>query len=710
MYIVNKDGVKVSIKSVHASEFTSYNPLGFVTKPRGEKYKGLGVMQGNTYYNQTPIFLDTETSNDGEKGWIHQWSMCIGNCELFVYGRRVEELVSVLEVITKGSKKYRGQHSNHKAKQFTVIYVHNLSYDWQYFKEFIPSHEIFAVKSHKLLTARYPGIEFRCSYLLTGKSLAKWGKDNNSEYQKLEDTYDYSRVITPDEKLSESDWTYQLNDVATQACNWYQDRKNDGFNTATVPLTSTGFVRNHVRELANNTFGWKELVTRLSPGAEYNSWFEKAFQAGYTHGNRFRGEVITEPVGHRDFKSSYPARMEINTFPMGEWFHIKPTKEQLTKEFFKRNCVVMRCILHDIKLKDWAITAPCIPRSKLEPIGKINVSLDNGRILAMQGVAVYYVTELDYMLMTEQYTGDILVVEALVSKRGKLPQEFRELIMKDFINKTLLDPKKNPNSDFILYMLSKARVNAYFGMCATKVLQENQKYNPDTGEWTHETPPTTKYDKAIEKAIVPFCWAIYITAWARWELFNAIKSAGYWSFLYCDTDSIFYTLENEERVEKYNQECIARAKRHTAFYDDAYLGAFEMESDAPCMKFVQLHAKCYAYHDNQDKLNVVVAGVNKKRTRFINGEKVTKSNADELGNIEKLMNGFCFSWCGGTAITYQESKPHYEYINGCRVAIGGSAIIKDSTYIVHDTRNNGVLSSWDEEFWNDACDIPEEAI
>ena len=129
-----------------------------------------------------------------------------------------------------------------------VVYVHNLSYEFQFMKDFIEFDEIFARDAHKVMKcyAYKYGIEFRCSYFLSNMSLAKFCENSEGViHYKLVDTYDYKKMRTPSTPMSITEKGYCYNDVRG-LCECIRSlRKED--NLAEIPLTSTGYVRREFR-------------------------------------------------------------------------------------------------------------------------------------------------------------------------------------------------------------------------------------------------------------------------------------------------------------------------------------------------------------------------------------------------------------------------------------------------------------------------------
>ena len=85
-------------------------------------------------YSKDFICFDSETSwnhDDSDKmknakGWIYQW--CFSYQNEYIYGRTPQQFIECLKKISK-------YYTNEKQK--TIVFVHNLSYDLQFFKDFL---------------------------------------------------------------------------------------------------------------------------------------------------------------------------------------------------------------------------------------------------------------------------------------------------------------------------------------------------------------------------------------------------------------------------------------------------------------------------------------------------------------------------------------------------------------------------------------------
>ena len=88
---------------------------------------------------------------------------------------------------------------------------------------------------------------------------------------------------------------------------------------------------------------------------------------------------------------------------------------------------------------------------------------------------------------------------------------------------------------------------------------------------------------------------------------------------------------------------------------------------------------------NDYNLNVVIAGIPKGSTKWIDGEPVFKTNAEELGDIDNLKDGFVFSHCGGTRCVYNERPIETININGHITELASSAVIENIEKEISDT-------------------------
>lgn len=630
-------------------------------------------------YSTDFLTMDTETSHtDVVTSWIYQWACKIKN--IYIYGRRPSEIIDLMIRLA--------EHYKLSSEKKIIIYFHNSSYDLQYLKHYIkqydPEANFLAIDAHSIIICDCLGFRILCSYKLTNLNLAQLAKNYAQTYNKAVGEIDYSIVRYQDQELTETDWFYMFSDVAAQYDGIKGYLKAMGYKYAfQAPFTSTGFVRTACRKAAKEEETWRAEFQKSALDLEQYNLSRWAFMGGVCIASfLYAGETIrSDKLRHKDFTSSYPARQMLDYMPVGapSWYGDVDDREELD-ELLNNYCCIFELTLYDVHIKK-GVTAPCIPSSKCIGLkGPVRV---NGKIVYAQQLTIA-VTELDFKWIRKQYTakGGFKVHNMLIFERGEMPKWLKTEVMEYFKNKCTLK-----DTDPLLYGKSKQFLNSIYGMTATAILRDEYELDADCifTPKQYEDPEADKI-KRLNKyyrsynSFMPYQFAVYTTAWARDALFTMIECVGYENFLYCDTDSVFYieTPENKIRMEEYRNYCIERAKKAGAYVGDKYLG--EPTDEPPLRAFRALHSKCYAMEEynkesGQYELQVVIAGIPKKSIKWIDGEPVEKTNAEELGDIDNLFDGFKFVHNGGTRCVYNEQYPEVRDINGHLTEIASSAVI-----------------------------------
>lgn len=627
-------------------------------------------------YKDCTCAFDIEATNDMEimQAYMYIWQFAIKTSEGInvIYGRTWQEFRDFIENTIS---------ANLSEHERIIIFVHNLSYEWQYLKsvlDFDPEG-VFAMDDRKVLYARYGKIEFRCSYMQTNLSLDSLTKKFNVDHQKLSGTeYDYKKIRTPLTELSERELQYCINDVVglVEA----MEKRIDGETYHTLPYTSTGYVR---REVKKSMYKVRPWLINIQPDLETYELLLEAFRGGNTHANRkYTGKIITNVISI-DKSSAYPSAQVMYLFPVSRFLKddiltIDHLIELIEKR--KRACL--------FRIRFWNLSAnedvyfPYISRHKCRNV--IGCIEDNGRVLFTQYCETT-LTDIDFKIIMDQYTFTDVEITCLYSARyGTLPEAYRNIVKKYYQLKTELKgiPEKEEE-----YHKSKEKLNAIYGMSVMKPTKELLLYDPVLKLFYEDDKGIEELlKKYIEKPYQSYAWGVWTTAIARRELQRMIDACGECA-LYCDTDSVKYSLdiykerktENEiekiesdirRRIGRYNTDCykLASDTGGTA-YDTAgtehSLGIFE--DDGAYTRFVTLGAKKYAYED-ETGLHVTCSGVNKKLA------------PKELGKLENFKEGFIFHDAGGTESVYNDTYTGFIKRHGADIEVPTNVLIRDSTY------------------------------
>lgn len=654
------------------------------------------------------LTLDTETSNNHAlnkedlKGWVYQWAFYDGYN--VVYGRKPSDLIESLDKIVQF-------HSLNENKKL-LIFIHNMPYDFQYLKHYMIQKwgypQILAYANHKVFQATFDnGLVFRCSYKLSNKSLEKWGKDLNIKHKKLVGEIDYNIIRFQDSKLNRSDWRYMFRDVISQHECIEQTLIDYNDTTATIPLTSTSYVRREIRrEYAKDNRNYNNFAKSKLTKDIYKI-LRQEFSGGITHGNRYFADTTVKGIiRHRDFTSHYPTQQRIHKFGMSKFclfFDSTTTKKRLKISDIEKlsieNSVFMQVVISDMYLISDRITMPYAQESKFryEYERGTTFDCDNGRILQMKGKSRLCLSDVDLKILAKQYHFSYLIEKVYISKKDYLPDFMSKVIDDHFKGKSDYKQivkeleKENASIDLIRdantnLMKSKNVVNGIYGCSATDIVKQEISLNENISEWEISRITDDFIIESIDKYyksrnnFMRYNWGCETTQHAREQLMFVISEIiGYDNFLYCDTDSCFYisTPEIERKFEAYNKAMRALCDRLGAYVIDKngnkiYYNQF-VDEDEEIIEFRFLHSKCYAYVTSDKKLHCTIAGV----PSFNKETGITREQ--ELGNIDNLTHGFEFVQCGGKTCVYVENDPIIEEIDGHSIEYSASAVIQDST-------------------------------
>lgn len=640
-----------------------------------------------TIYRKCICAFDIETTyeNEIEQSFMYIWQFAMMDLEteqiFYCYNRTWNSFVNLIEQLND-------------TYLSTLIFVHNLSYEFQFFRHWLELTEVFALKSRKILSCKSNNVVFRCSYLQTNKSLGKFTNDMKVTHSKLSgEKFDYSKKRFPWTTMTKYELAYSCNDVIGLVEAMKKRMDNDNDTLYSLPLTSTGYVRRKAK-LAMKSFNYKQLHEMFFDENVY-ILLRNEFRGGDTHANRYHSNKILKNVDSWDRASSYPDVMLNCEFPMSNFVPrlINNMEELLTLCKKRHMCFIGKFILTNVRQKDVFYGAPYISKDKAleltEPV------CDNGRVLSCDRI-VLSLTDIDYKIIKSEYNFDIEVVTVFTAKYSFLPTGLRNLVIDLFKDKTELKGIEEKEVD---YMKSKELINSLYGMCAQNPIRPEIIYND--GESPFSVEPVQDLHEAMEKhnkkAFLSYAWGCWVTCWARYYLKLMINIVGD-NFVYCDTDSVKFVISDDyniilNKIEKLNNEIKERSIKNKGYATDSfdkthYLGVYEQEKKYK--KFKTLGAKKYAYEYEDGKFGITIAGVPKKE------------GAKELKTLENFKIGFVFSNSGKLESRYNDLD--YGMYNpdgqeGHDIDIRSNIVLRPTTYEIGITDEYSRVLM-DAENWN----------
>lgn len=521
-------------------------------------------------YINIPCSFDIETSsfyyNDEKCCCMYEWTLGLnGAC---IIGRTWGDFLLCMK---KLSEKLELSES-----KILVIYVHNLSYEFQFIRKFFKWTKVFAVDNRKPVYATTDmGIEFRCSYLLSGYSLEKVG-EHLTKYivEKKVGDLDYEKIRHSKTPLYKKELGYCINDAKVVMAYIMERIEIDGGITK-IPLTKTGYVREYCRKNCMYSTGkngkkyhdidFYNLIGSLTLEPDEYKQLKRAFQGGFTHANAFYSDMVIEEVGSDDFTSSYPCVMVAEMFPMSKGEIVEVRND----EDFYHN-MKCYCCLFDIEftnLRPKVSYENYISESRCWNVEKAQVN--NGRIVRAKKLRTT-ITEQDFAIINKLYKWDSKAIGTFRRyKKSYLPTQLVKSILKLYQDKTVL---KGIAGKEVEYLASKEQLNSCYGMMVTDIVRDEYVYKGE--KWGLNDKD---FDKAIEKynhgrnRFLFYPWGVWVTAYARRNLFTGICEFKN-DYIYSDTDSIktINRWNHIDYINKYNTMMTDRLKRALDYHGLSY--------------------------------------------------------------------------------------------------------------------------------------------
>lgn len=589
------------------------------------------VYSHKVHYLNIPVSFDIETSSfyDGlaKKAIMYIWTLNLNGITFI--GRTWEQFIDLLSLISETFEL-------NKFNRRLLIYIHNLEYEFQFMRKWIDWYDIFADdKRQPLYGVTQTGIEFRCSYRLSGYSLAKLS-DELSTYKtsKMVGDLDYSLIRHSETPLTEKELKYCTQDTKVVVC-YIQEEIERNENISKIPYTKTGYVRRYCQQTCLNTnksqddvsrlkaFKYRDTMQSLTLTPELYETAKKGFQGGFTHANVNHVNKTLYNVGSIDFTSSYPFTMMAQYFPMSSPREVEVHDMKDLMFYLKSYCCLFEVQFINIR-----------PTTTIEnPISSSRCTflkgyhLNNGRVIDAE-ILETTITELDFDIYRQFYKWDgIKIGKFYTFYKGYLPTSFVKALVKLYKDKTELKGVEGKETE---YLLSKGMLNSAYGMAVTDIVRDNLEYHQELSadEWQvgddNPVSQLKRYNKNPSRFLY-YPWGVWVTAHARHNLFKGIVAFGE-DYVYSDTDSIkaLNMDKHKDFIDNYNLHVREQLQKASEFHgipmsdfepktikgEPKLIGVWDYEGTYT--RFKTLGAKRYLVEKQNGDIEFTVAGVNKK--------------------------------------------------------------------------------------------------
>ena len=521
------------------------------------------------YYN-LPCAFDIETTNivdDPENRMAFPYHMQLMVGSTFITCRTIEQLGQVFSEI----QQFYGLDGTHRL----IMYIHNLPFEFQFIRCYFHFCDCMSKSQRQVYKVFFDqfGIEMRDSCALSGMSLEKTAENltwpEHKSIRKLKGDLDYKLIRFPSTRLTDAERGYCFNDVKIICCYIEEQMKYYG-NITKIPLTNTGrvrrFVRNHCfhwekdKETGKKIYPYKGIIRRLTLEPLEYGYLKQAFLGGYTHANAMYSTKVLKDVHSIDFTSSYPTVMMSEQYPMSKGVFVNNLNITSYDDFVK----YLNDRLAVVEVELWDIeTKPEVPDDYLSDSRvreKQDVEQNNGRIHKAAYVKEI-LTNIDLEMVVKAYSfTSMKITSGWFYDKNYLPREIIECVLEFYEKKTTLKGVKGMEAE---YLLKKGMLNSCYGMCVTDICKDEENCTFDKGWWTvssegREAELIDKYNKDPNR-FLSYAWGVFITAYARRNLFTGIMSMGK-DYVYCDTDSIkFINMDaHKAYIEDYNRNIIRK--------------------------------------------------------------------------------------------------------------------------------------------------------
>ena len=594
-------------------------------------------------YKKSIITFDIETTSyvedvklkNGKKKQIKHAFMYIGaiyNNGVISKYRKWEDFISYFDSLSSLCSK----------NERYIIWVHNLSFEFQFMKDWIKFSDVFARKAHNVIRCTYKNIEFRDTLALSNCKLERLAINEKLPVQKASGDLDYSLIRHQSSRLDPKEENYLDLDVIIVA-EYIKKKVKEYGSLQEIPMTSTGEVRYLFRkELGKNLKKIHDLSVLYSAQTkELQNLLIDIYAGAYTHANyQIIGKEMYD-VFCVDISSSYPYQMVSKKYPT-IWIGIKEDLYTIEKLFAKypveEYAIACRCTFTNLRAKH---VHSILSKHKSSRLDLKSLIEDNGRVNFCSKIE-YACNEIDLQNITEFYDfDDIEIRDIYVSKKQYLPKELVAIILKLFQMKTNL---KGIEEEIENYMRSKIWINGVYGTCVFNILDAGIFFDNECDKKFIKSEKTFSDFKKYCNNPLQYLWysiGVWVTSYAKRQILEPIRHLSE-NALYSDTDSVKY--QGYSRYKKMWKHLNAKYK--TEFYDamryhnfikeeysffdknkkEHFMGVFEEER--PYKRFKSLGSKRYLVEYYNGEMASTVAGAPKDLVNHLG-----KTNDEKFKNF-----------------------------------------------------------------------------
>lgn len=420
------------------------------------------------FYANIPMSFDIEDTsfynNDEKVSVMYVWQVGING--LVYMGRTWEQFHELIDILNE----YAENVSRKTLDEYRyLIYVHFFDHEFQFIRKRFKWVNVFSRKERSPIYAITGHVEFRDSYILTGKSLAKVAEDIRTYkgMKKKVGDLDYHLLRGSRTHLTRKEIGYCMSDVQILNIVIMEKMEDEGNNIGHIPLTNTGYVRRYCRkkiysrkgEHKKDSYTYYKGIHELTLQPEEFKMWHSAFQGGFTHANPlYVGDSIRGQIDSIDFTSSYPAVLLSESYPASKGEKVK-VHSQAEFEYYINDyiCLFMVRFIDICQKPDSPDSI--ISYSKCLRSETIDAVINNGRVDKAKQL-VTCVTSEDFKMLRKFYTWKCFNVGSMwIYRKGLLPRDLLQCVLDLYKAKTEL---KGVRGAEIEYLLKKGMLNSVY--------------------------------------------------------------------------------------------------------------------------------------------------------------------------------------------------------------------------------------------------------